>query len=76
MIVIMMNKVLVLLCMRYMIIKVDKVLNVVIMMIVLFLQIVLMNVRIVRMDKLEQMIQIMNNYFNNYVSDRFYFFSF
>ena len=49
----MMNKVLVLLCMRYMIIKVDKVLNVVIMMIVLFLQIVLMNVRIVRMDKLE-----------------------
>lgn len=55
MIVIMMNKVLVLLCMRYMIIKVDKVLNVVIMMIVLFLQIVLMNVRIVRMDKLEQM---------------------
>ena len=55
MIVIMMNKVLVLLCMRYMIIKVDKVLNVVIMMIVLFLQIVLMNVRIVRMDKLKQM---------------------
>ena len=49
----MMNKVLVLLCMRYMIIKVDKVLNVVIMMIVLFLQIVLMNVRIVRMDKLK-----------------------
>ena len=49
----MMNKVLVLLCMRYMIIKVVKVLNVVIMMIVLFLQIVLMNVRIVRMDKLK-----------------------